>query len=147
MPQDVTNFPHGRPRAQEIGRQRVPEDMGPLTGEDKASTLQRAPDNRTDRDRVRKATLGGLHAEEYAAGRTARSHLGKIGHQSLANVLGQGETVAPSPFATDEQRAVVPIDIIQRHGNDFTRSQAETRHQEHNGVIALAGGMVLIATL
>src|SRR3989442_7392764 len=80
MPQDVTNFHHRRPSVQEIGRQRVPEDMGPLTWGFKASALQRAPDNRTDSDRVGKATLRGLHAEEDASGRTARSHVGEIGH-------------------------------------------------------------------
>jgi len=147
MPQDVTHFHHGRPGVQEIGRQRVPEDMGPLTRRFKAGALQRAPANRTDRDRVGEATLRGLHAEEDASGRTARSHVGARGHYSLANVLGQGETVAPSPCATDEQCACLPIQIISRHRDDVARSQAETSHQEHNGVIALTGRMVLIAAL
>lgn len=132
---------------QEIGRQRVPEDRSPLTRGFKARALQRAPHNRTDSDRVGEATLGGLHAEADASGRTTRAHGGERGHYSLANVLGQGETVAPAPFAADEQCARLPIQILSRHRDDFAWSQAETSHQEHHGVIALAGGMVLIATL
>ena len=79
MPEDITNVRHRRPSVQEIGRQRVPEDMGPLTRGFKASALQRAPDNRTDSDRVGEATLWGFHAEEDTSGRTARAHGGEIG--------------------------------------------------------------------
>jgi len=80
MPQDVTNFRHGRPGVQEMGRQRVTEDMGPLTRGFKSGALQPSPNNRTESDRVGEATLRGLHAEEDASGRTAWSHVGEIGH-------------------------------------------------------------------
>src|SRR2546422_2685278 len=33
MPQHITDIPHGRPGAQQRGRQRVPEDMRALTGQ------------------------------------------------------------------------------------------------------------------
>jgi len=147
VPQDVTHGRQRRPSVPEIGRQRVPEDMGPLTRGCKASALQRAPHHRTDRDRVGAAPLGGLHAEEDTSGRTARAHGGESGPSSLANVLGHGETVAPSPCAANEQRARLPIAIVSRHRDDVARAQAETSHQEHKSVIALAGRMVLRATL
>jgi hypothetical protein len=112
MPEDGTHVHPRRPSGQEIGRPRVPEAMGPLPWGFKARALQRAPDNRTESDRVGKATWRGLHAEEDASGRTARSYVGARGHESLANVLGQGETVAPAPLATDEQGTLLPIQIL-----------------------------------
>jgi hypothetical protein len=147
MPQDVTHVRHGRPGVQELGRQRVPEARGPLPRGCKAGALQRSPHHRTESDRVGAATLRGLHAEADASGRTAWSHVGERGHESRADVLGEGETVAPSPCAADEQCARLPIPSIERQRDACTRSQAETSHAEHHGVIARAGGMVWMATL
>ena len=80
MPQDVTHCRQGRPGVQEIGRQRVTEDRGPLTRGCKSGAFQTAPPNRTDSDRVGEATLRGLHAEEDASRRTAWAHVGEIGY-------------------------------------------------------------------
>ena len=147
LPQDGTHCRHGRPGVPASGRQRVPEARGPLTRGCKAGALQRAPHHRRESDRVGEATRRGLPAEADAARRPAWSHVGARGPASLANVLGQGETVAPSPCATDEPCPRLPSQSISRHRDACTRSQAETSHQEHHGVIALAGGMVWMATL
>jgi hypothetical protein len=50
-------------------------------------------------------------------------------------------------LASNEEFAGLPIQVIQRHGHDFSCSQAETSQQEQDGIIALAGGMVLVTAL
>lgn len=96
--------------------------MRPLTRWLKSGAFQRPSDDRADGDRAGKAALRGLHADKDAAGCTARAYVGERDHESLADVLREGETVPPAPCASDEQCAGLPIQVISQHGDDFARS-------------------------
>lgn len=130
MPQDVTDLGHGCPGVEEMGRQGVTQEIRALKRDFKFSPLQGAPHHRADRDRVGKTPLWGLHADENTAGRTARSHVAEIGHPGLANVLRERHQVPLSAWASDEECARLPVQVISRHGDDFARSQPQASQQE-----------------
>jgi len=146
-PEDSAPVRPGRPCRQESGRQRGPEARGPLTRRCTPGALPGTPAQRPESDRVGATIWRGLHTAEDASGRTARAHVGARGRDSLANVLGPGQPIAPSPLAADEEGARLPSPSISRHRAACARAQAATRPPAHQGVSTLARGLGLLAAL
>jgi hypothetical protein len=55
----------------------------------------------------------------------------------MANLLGQWKgSVASGLAASDEQRSLRPLEVIQFERSDLTRSQTQARQQKQHGSVA-----------
>jgi hypothetical protein len=123
---------------EQVGGQRVAEQMRSFARRVDASVYQRPPNDAGDGDGVCKTTRWSSMAKENSATGTAWAAEAQIACDGFADVGWQRHLGHASTFAMDGDPTVVPIDIIQFQRNNLAGSQTQTGEQQENGVVPLS---------
>ena len=138
MAEQFADLVEGNVLPEQVGGQRVTEQMRSLPSRIDASIDQRPPHDAGDGDGVCKTTQGSSMAKENSATGTAWASEAQIACDGFADVAWQRHLDRASTFAMDGDPTVVPIDIIQFQRNNLAGSQTQAGEQQENGVVPLS---------
>jgi hypothetical protein len=62
----------------------------------------------------------------------------QISSHCIANIGSQGQTLDPIAFASDDELAGAPIDVVEAERADLASAQAETDEQHQHGEVPSA---------
>jgi hypothetical protein len=77
-------------------------------------------------------------ANEQTTTRTARTSPPQVGGDRFSNLRWQRHVSPLSAFTAHRQTTLFPIDVIERHGHNFTGPQTEPSQQQQDRIIAPA---------
>jgi len=138
MAEQFADLVEGNFLPEQVGGQRVAEQMRSLARRIDASVYQRPPNDGGDGDGVCKTTHRSSMSKENSATGTAWAAEAQIACDGFTNVAWQRHLGHASTFALDGDPTVVPIDIIQLQRNNLAGSQTQAGEQQENGVVPLS---------
>jgi hypothetical protein len=138
MTEQFADLVEGNFLPEQVGSQRVTEQMRSLPRRIDASVYQRSPHDAGDGDGVCETTHRSSMSKENSATSTAWAAEAQIACDGFADVGWQRHLGQASPFATDGDPAVVPIDIIQFQCNNLAGSETQAREQQEHRVVPLS---------
>src|ERR1700730_1947047 len=112
MAEQFADLVEGNFLPEQLGGQRVTEQMRSLPSRTDASVYQRPPHDTGDGDGVCKTTHGSSMSKENPTTSTAWTAETQIECDRLADVGWQWHLCQASTLATDGDSTVIPIDII-----------------------------------
>ena len=94
--------------------------VGPGRGCIDPGTQEGMANNRSDRTLSQKAAKGSSGAQEYSTTGGARSSMAQIGHNRLADILGQGKLGPVTAFSVNAQSSTFPVDVVEFQESDLS---------------------------
>src|SRR5437867_952706 len=107
--------------------QRVPEYVGACVRGVHSSVGQGALDECRDSCRIGKPHSWCMLTNKQSTARTPRPSILQISGDRTTDFRWQRHLGPPPTLPTHRQMASFPIDVVERHGNNFTSTQAESR--------------------
>jgi hypothetical protein len=138
MAEQFADLVEGNVLPEQVGGQRVTEQVRSLPGRIDPSIDQRPPHDAGDGGGVRKTTHGSSMAKENSATGTAWASEAQIACDGFADIGWQRHLGYASTFAMDGDPTIVPIDIVQLQRNNLARPQTDAGEQQENGVVPLS---------
>ena len=138
MPQDIADIRHRGAAPQQIGRQRVAQEVRAVHRGAHSRPGERDADEGAHRARMSESPMRCTRPHKDAARGTARSIALQVGGHGLADIARQRELTADRSFSAHEQLTGVPIDVVELQSDDFAPAQTQSREQQQDGVIAPA---------
>jgi hypothetical protein len=68
--------------------------------------------------------------------------MAQIGRQCLTDITRHRHAARALALATDENLTGTPVDVVEQKRGDFSRPQAETNQQTHDGAVSASDGPV-----
>jgi hypothetical protein len=138
MAEQFADLVEGYVLPEQVGSQRVTEQMRSLPSRIDASIYQRPSHDAGDGDGVCKTTHGSSMSKENSATGTAWASEAQIVCDGFADVGWQRHLGQASTFAMDGDPTIVPIDIVQFQRNNLAGPQTHAGEQQENGVVPLS---------
>jgi hypothetical protein len=135
MPSQLTDLDQRGAGLEQLGGQRMAQQMRASARGVEPSSRQCAAHDRPDRLPVDEATARRPHPDKDLPCRARRSAVTEVGDEGCADLVWQWEAITACTLAPDEEFPGVPIQIIQGQGRHFTSPSAEPGQQEQNRVI------------
>src|SRR5437867_9097736 len=124
MAQQLTDLAQRCSMSEHFNGQRVSEYMCACVRRVHSSVGQGSLDERRDACRICKTNSWCMLTNKHTTARTTRPPILQICSDRTTDVRWQRH-LSPSPaLPTHRQMTSVPIDIVERHGDNFARSQA-----------------------
>jgi len=138
MAEQFADLVEGNFLPEQVGGQRMAEQMRSLARRVDASVYQRPPHDAGDGDGVCKTTHRSAMPKENSATGTAWATEAQIACDGFADVGWQRHLGQASTFATDGDPTIVPIDIIQFQANNLAGLQTQTGDKQENRLVPLS---------
>jgi hypothetical protein len=138
MAEQFADLVEGGVLPEQVGGQRVTEQMRSLPSRIDPSIDQRPPHDAGDGGGVCETTQGSSMAKEDSATGTAWASEAQIACDGFADVGWQRHLGQASTFAMDGDPTIVPIDIVQLQRYNLAGPQTHAGEQQENGVVPLS---------
>jgi len=115
---------------EQLGGQRMAEQMRTLERWIAPSPHKRSADDRSDHLAIGNATARRPHPDKHLLCRAQGSACTKVGDQRVASLVWQRQAVVARPLTPEAEFPRVPIQIVQGQGRDVTGPLAQPGQQE-----------------
>lgn len=120
VPSQRTDVGQGGSVVEPRGRERMPEQRGPLAGRIEPGVPQRAGHDRRDRSTVGKATAWRPHPDNDLPRHTRRSVVTPRDGSGLTDLRGEGQAIMAGALPPHQEFARFPSQIIAGQGGHCT---------------------------
>ena len=122
MSQDIADLAEGCTSLEHSGRQRMTQDVGALAWKLDPRPRERIFDDHADRHGAGEALVRSPRPDEQASGRARGPTISQIGDDRFTRVGHQRHQVSSWALAVDDQRAIGPVDVVERQRDHLARS-------------------------